>query len=173
MKKFLSIFIAFIITFIPFCFTASAKEPDSDVQTEYFEDGSYMTVGTSSVIENESSDVFAKILEFFRKLIEFFTGNKTISRTKYARYYDKNGNLLWTVFLEAEFSYNGKTSLCKNAKAYYETYDNDWEIISSESSADGNTATADFSVQQTKLGVKLKTVNKTLTLTCDKDGSIT
>ncbi len=172
MKKFLSIFIAFIITFIPFCFTADAEEPDSDVQTEYFEDGSYITVETASAIENEITSVFAKIFEFFRKLIEFLTGNKTISKTRYARYYDKNGNLLWAVFLEAEFSYNGKTALCKNAKAYYETYDSDWEIISSKSSTDGNTATADFTVQQTKLGVKLKTVNKTLTLTCDKDGNI-
>ena len=172
MKKILSIFIAFIITFIPFCFTSGAEEAVENSQTEYFEDGSYITLGTTSAIENEITSIFTKILEFFRKLIEFFTGNKTISKTKYARYYDKNGNLLWAVFLEAEFSYNGKTSLCKNAKSYYEAYDSDWEIISSEFSTDSNTATADFTVQQTKLGVKLKTVNKTLTLTCDKNGNI-
>lgn len=172
MKKFLSIFIAFIITFIPFCFTAGAEESAEISQTEYFEDGSYITVGTASAVENEIANIFAKILEFFRKLIEFFTGNKTVSKTKYASYYDKNGNLLWSVFLEAEFSYNGKTSYCKEAGAYYETYDSDWEITSSGYSTDGNTATADFTAQQTKLGVKLKTVNKTLTLTCDKDGNI-
>lgn len=172
MKKFLSIFIAFIITFIPFCFTAGAEESAEISQTEYFEDGSYITEDTASAIENESTNVFAKIFEFFRKLIEFFTGNKTVSKTKYASYYDKNGTLLWSVFLEAEFSYNGKTSFCKKAKAYYETYDSDWEIVSCDYAAYGNTAIADFTVQQTKLGVKLKTVNKTLTLTCDKDGNI-
>ena len=172
MKKFLSIFIAFIITFIPFCIPASAGEIADNKQTEYFEDGSYITVEISSVIENEMTNIFARIFEFFRKLIEFFTGNKTVSKTKYASYYDKNGNLLWSVFLEAEFSYNGKTSYCKEARAYYETYDSDWKVSSSDFSTDGNTVTADFTAQQSKLGVKLKTVNKTLTLTCDKNGNI-
>ena len=86
MKKFLSIFIAFIITFIPFFIPASAGEIADNKQTEYFEDGSYITVEISSVIENEKTNIFARIFEFFRKLIEFFTGNKTVSKTKYASY---------------------------------------------------------------------------------------
>ena len=172
MKKFLSIFIAFIITFIPFCIPASAGEIADNKQTEYFEDGSYITVEISSVIENEMTNIFARIFEFFRKLIEFFTGNKTVSKTKYASYYDSKGALLWSVYLTAEFSYNGKTAKCKSSAASYDVYDSDWKVTSAVSSKEENTANADFTVQQTKLGVKLKPVTKRLTLTCDEGGEV-
>lgn len=172
MKKLLSILIAFIMIFIPFCIFAQAEDGAADKQTEFFEDGSYITIEISSVITNENSDVFTKILEFYRKLLEFFTGIKSVSKIKYASYYDKNGNLLWTVFLEAEFSYNRKTSYCKSARTYSEIYDNDWEISFCEHKTDGNRAEAVFTIQQTKLGVKLRNINKTLSLTCDKNGNI-
>ncbi len=172
MKKIFCVFISFLITLLPLVCLSYASTEININTIEYFEDGTYVVIDICDVTKNENADMFEKIFEFFRKIIEFLTGNKTVSKTKYASYYDSKGNLLWTVYLNADFSYNGKTSLCKSTSVTSDMYDGDWTVLSAVSEKSANTAFAEFSVQQSKLGVKLKTVNKQLTLICDKDGNI-
>lgn len=171
MKKTVCFLLSFVMLILPFFCVAQAADVDVK-NTEYFDDGSYLVVETGEPPTSEDVSIFAKLIEFFRRLIELFTGNKTVTKTKYASYYDSKGALLWSVYLTAEFSYNGKTAKCKSSAASYDVYDSDWKVTSAVSSKEGNTANADFTVQQTKLGVKLKTVTKRLMLTCDEGGEV-
>ncbi len=161
-------------------------------EREYFEDGSYIIVsdefisddfpGDDSVSddgeerpEDEESSVtgFLKtIIEFLKKIIALLKNQKTVTETKYVSYFSSDGKLLWTALLTAEFTYNGKSSQCESVKTGCLIYDTDWSVLSKEGSKSGNTATAYFKIRQNKLGVPLKVIEKTVTLTCDKDGNI-
>ncbi len=166
-------------------------------EREYLEDGSYIIVsdeflGNDFPDDNHGSDgsvsddgevgpessessvsrFLKTIIELFRKIIAFLKTQKTVTETKYVSYYSSEGELLWIASLTAEFTYNGKSSLCESAKTKCYIYDSDWTVLSKECSKDGNTATAHFKVRQHKLGVPLKVIEKTVTVTCDKDGNI-
>ena len=154
----------------------------------YFEDGSFISTGYGSPdpwesldgeTESGSADIFSllrRIVKFFTDFFEKLLGKQskvqTASKTKYAAYYDSKGNLLWTVYLSADFTFDGKASECTNVSTSYTIKDSDWRVISSECEKAEGTATGCFTVKQYKLGVPLKEIERTLTLTCDKDGNI-
>lgn len=170
MKKLISVILCFIMLFplCSFCFSTA-----SEIKTEYLEDGSYFESGFGEINEEaEPLGIFAKLMEFFRKLVEFFTGKKTVSRTKYLNYYSSDGRLLWSAYLEAEFSYTKNKAECTEADFRCEIYDSDWKLNSQEMSRMGNKATAVFSVKQYKLAVPLTTIEKELTLVCDTKGNV-
>lgn len=142
-------------------------------ETEYFDDGSYITVNVSENTENESSgSIFARLLDFLRRLIDFFKGQKTVSKTKYLNYYSSDDELLWTARLKGEFVYTKNSAVCTLAEFSADIYDSDWQLVSSSCSESGNTAVADFTVRQYKLLVPLKTVEKTMKLVCDTSGNV-
>lgn len=170
MKKVLCIILSLFIFILPLNVTVFAEETEEITQIS--EDGEYTVSGMTDMQTEEASDFFSKLISVFRKLMELLTGNKTVSKTKYVSYYDKNGILLWTVYLNAEFAFNGKQSVCKKAYTSYEIADKDWSVQSCESGKSGDTAWADFTVRQSKLGVKLKTITPHLTLRCDKNGNV-
>ena len=62
---------------------------------------------------------------------------------------------------------------CVSAFVHQEVYDEDWGVVKARAEKSGNTATGYFTVQQVKLGVTLKTIERTLTLTCDPNGNVT
>lgn len=182
MKKVVSLILCFLLcmfSLAPITFAANEEK-------DFFEDGSYLTVGFGvdeadddyeEETESESISFIARIIQIFRKIIAFLLGKdiveaQTVSKTKYAKYYDKNGNLLWAVYLSAEFSYNGEKANCTKVSVSHSIKDSDWKLLISDSEKFGNTATGSFTVQQYKLGVKLKTVERTLSLTCDKNGNV-
>lgn len=171
MKRIISIFLVAITLFV-LAVPAFAIVPD-DTHTEYFNDGSYIVISESDE-KNEASDdnIFAKIILLMKRLISILTGEKELSKTKYLRYYDKNGELLWTVYLTGTFTYNGKSSKCTKATTSADIYDSDWKLISSKTSKTGSTATVDFAMRQYKLGVALKLIEKSITITCDNNGKI-
>lgn len=195
MKKVVSLFLCIILFAVTFAPAASALE---EKEIQYFEDGSYIIVefdsdGTEGIFpetmapEGESSmSFFERIISILKKIIAYLFGERSeektqeepkeetrsVSKTKYARYYDADGILLWSVYLTAGFSYDGKKAECVSASVSYQTFDSDWKMLSSASAKDGATATGAFSVRQYKLGVPLKTVEKTLTLTCDEKGNV-
>ena len=164
---------------------------------EYFDDGSYIvvsydypeielpdngtggddSVSADDIEQAESSENFfgrflKAVINFIKKLIGAISNQKKVSETKYASYYDSRGTLLWTVRVKAEFAYNGKSSVCNSVSAGYIGYDSDWKLISKEAFKNGSSASAHFTVKQYKLGVPLKTIEKTVSISCDKDGNI-
>lgn len=168
MKKILSVILCFILL-MPTVSVFAQELPQNE--TEYFDDGSYITVFTSDE-ENEAAGFFMRIMEFFRKLIELFTGRKTVSGTKYVNYYSSEDELLWSVKLKADFIYSKKEALCSDSVLTADIYDNDWQLLSSSNSEILNRAEADFKIRQYKLGVPLKTIERKLIITCDTDGKL-
>ena len=170
MKRIVSVILCFLML-LPVCslFVSSASE----IKTEYLDDGSFIESGFFEVREEASAvGILAKLMEFFRKLMEFFTGNKTVSRTKYVNYYSSEGELLWAAFLDAEFRYNKNEAVCTDAHFRCEIYDSDWKLNSSDINKNENKATVNFSVKQYKLAVPLKTIERELSLTCDTKGNV-
>ncbi|MBR3767705.1 MAG: hypothetical protein IKL10_05640 [Clostridia bacterium] len=169
MKRLFSLFLVFYLLSV---FSLSAFSSVKTEQREYLEDGSYIEEYFAEEKESEPAGFFAKLMEFFRKLIEFFTGRKTVTKTKYINYYSLEGELLWSARLRADFIYSKKEAVCTECEFDADIFDSDWKIISSECEKSENKATANFKMQQYKLAVPLKTIEKTLILTCDNNGNV-
>ena len=171
MKKIFALFLCVLISGL--CIIPAFASASREEEIEYLDDGSYYISIVSDNKENEyESGIFARLLEFFRKLIDFFRGQKSVSKTKYLNYYSSDGRLLWTAALEADFIYSKNNATCTDADFYMNIYDSDWKLHSSESSFETDTAHAHFSVKQYKLLVPLKTIEKYMTLTCDNKGGV-
>ncbi len=180
MKRFIALILSLVLFAVPFAPVVQAADELLHTQTEYFEDGSYMVIGFDKHSENEdfaesSPSFIERLIEAIKKLINMLFGknqNKTGQDEKYVKYYDINGTCLWSVHLKGTFSYNGESARCTDADVRYYIYDDDWNMLFCEAEKSGATATASFKVRQYKLGVALKTVEKSITLTCDKNGKI-
>ena len=176
MKKIISILliITLIVTaFVPVVSADAANENDRNV--EYLEDGSYFVIEISdSQNENEtdSLSVIVKFINLIKRIIDMLSGTKHISKTKFVNYYDSNNVLLWTFYLNADFSYNGKSSSCTRASVSYDIKDNDWRVSSCNCYKESNYSIGTISIQQYKLGITLKKINKQLTISCSADGII-
>lgn len=177
MKKAICILLVLSLALFSFCPCVSANETDKENRvTEYLEDGSYLVTvsGAEYSVINEDAplDILGRIIKLIRQIIDALTGTRHISKTKYVSYYDSKNVLIWTFYLNADFSYNGKTSSCTRASLTYDIKDNDWKVISYGSFKESNYAVGSFSVRQNKLGVQLKTINKQITIICSKDGKV-
>lgn len=122
----------------------------TETTIEYFEDGSYL------ITQSEIS------------VTPFAASTK--SHTKSANYYDANGDLAWKVSLTGTFTYTGSSATCTKATKSYKIYDDRWKVTSSGASKSGNKATGNFTVKRYLGSIPIKTVNKTLTITCSKTG---
>lgn len=171
MKKLLCLLLCSVMIFMT-VIPAFSAQSQSECR-EYFEDGSYIVTVTTNSLKNEFElGIFSRILEFFRKIVEFFKSQKSISRTKYLNYYSSDDVLLWTAMLEADFIYSKTSASCTSSEFSIDIYDADWELLSFSCDKKENTATAQFFVKQTKLLVPLKTIEKTMTLSCDTKGNV-
>lgn len=98
------------------------------------------------------------------------TKTKTASKTVY--YQDANNNKLWYVKVTATFSYNGSTSSCKSASVTAGSYSSDWKVSNTNSSYSGNHGTASATGKKYFSGHVMSTINRSVTLTCSKDGTL-
>lgn len=150
MKKVLS---AFLITVLLMALLGSYSSALTEVDTmiEYYEDGSYGVI-------------------FIQK---DYGKSNSATETKTYKYYDSNNNLCWKASITASFTYNGVTASCTSVSKSTTIYDTSWRCTASSCSKSGATATGSFTFKHYVLGIPVKTINKTLTLTCDKNGNVT
>ena len=189
MKKIITFILCTVFLLSAVYPAVSATSVESD--TERFDDGSYITVtyirpqiDASPDVEEDywedadaaiesSPSVLTKIIRWVKELFAKIFGKQTnITRYKYCNYFDSEGNLLWTVRLKGTFIYNYRKAVCVDSDITCEIRDGDWKLLSSSHTQEENTAKGTFSVRQYKLGVPLKLIEKTLKLTCDKDGNV-
>ncbi len=146
-----------VISFLSVClmilsFPAICFANTENMSIEYFEDGSYCITIIGEGISTRAS-------------------SNTVTKPKTANYYDSNGNLQWSVTITGTFNYNGSSASCTNASVSYRIYNDNWKVTESKASRSGATAKGEFTVKKYLLGVPIKTINKTVTLTCSKDGT--
>ncbi|MBR3953930.1 MAG: hypothetical protein IKJ63_00450 [Clostridia bacterium] len=126
------------------------------------------TVSNMSAIIKLFRSIIEKLLHLFRQL----QGKEEVTKTKYIYYYSSDSKLLWSGKLTGEFMYSSSSAQCLNASFDFETYDSNWKLDDYTCSTKNATASVTFSVVQKSLGVKLQTIEKTITLTCDTNGNV-
>ncbi|MDE5974852.1 MAG: hypothetical protein K2G73_09335 [Eubacterium sp.] len=152
MKKIISLLSVILMIAVLCPNTALANdEIVTDSYIEYFDDGSYIVTR----ITESTITTFAA---------------KTVSKSKSADYYESDNTKAWTVTLNATFSYTGSSATCTNATTSSKIYNDKWKVTSAVPSKSGNKATGTFTVKKYALGLPIKTVNKTLTITCSNTG---
>ena len=140
-----------VLILVLFCFNtvAFAAQPQttSDIETIYFEDGTYLQITTTVQ-----------------------TGYARASSTKATRNYDYylGGTLTVRYTLIGTFRYDGTTSEATNVSASASIYESGWDLDSHSEDYSGNrvTGTATFSGPNNRS----KTLNGSIT--CDKNGNI-
>ncbi len=179
MKKLLCVLLA-LLTVLPFdAVAAKAIVPTACDSIETFEDGSYLILSAAEPEENEAETVtnlFARLMNLLKKLfsllLDIKESTREVSGEKYLSYYSSDGTLLWTVTLKAKFRYSDAFAECVDAQLSAQMFDRDWQLVSSDCEKDANSASASFTVRQTKLGIPLKSITKELVLTCDTNGKL-
>jgi len=153
MKRLLSFCLTVLIMLGVFsCISFAADETIMSV--EYYSDGSY---GITS-IKGEFTPFAAK-------------GSTT--KTKSYQHYNSDDTLAWKASITATFTYNGTTASCTDVSKSTTIYDSAWKCTASSCSKSGATATGNFTFKRYVLLVPVQTINKTLTLTCDRNGNVT
>lgn len=137
-------------------YAAAADEADgTQIEYEYFEDGSYIV----TVIEDEvSPDAAARVA-------------RITSKSKVSTYYSADERALWYVKVTGTFTYGNGSSQCIVSKVTAESYVSNWSISSKSSSCSGSTASATATaVRDATPAGTVATLTRTVTLTCSATG---
>ena len=103
-----------------------------------------------------------------------FSTYATSTKTATKKYTIQNsdGENLAMFKLRATFSYNGSSATCTSATYSTEIYDDNWSFTEASATKSGGTATGTFTAKCVKFFITVQKVEKTITLTCDKNGNI-
>ena len=110
---------------------------------------------------------------YYETEIRYTPTRSTITgASKTTTYKNASGDALWYVRVTANFTFNGSSSSCTSAKCSSESYSSSWRILKRESSRSGNTAYAAARAGTYMAGALIGTHDKTVSLTCDKNGNL-
>lgn len=98
------------------------------------------------------------------------TRTKTASKTTY--YQNSSGSTLWYVKVTATFSYNGTSASCTSSSVTAESCNSYWKVSNKKSSYSGNSATASATGKEYYNSKVMQTINKSVTLSCSKNGTL-
>lgn len=146
MKRITSIILAFVMLIGILPLYGNAME----VETIYYEDGSYAT-------------------------IEIFTYGmraSTTTGTKTYNYYNSSNVRQWKVVLTGSFSYTGSSASCTSSSMDVTIYNSNCYVLSKSASKSGNTASGTATVGEKLLGVTVSSIPVSLTLSCDANGNL-
>lgn len=160
MKKTFSLILSLLLILSAFTITAYAQDSAEtgrviSEEVEYFEDGSCMVI----TLVEETEGILARAAS-------------TKNYTKNALYKDSDGNTLWAAKLTAKFSYTGSSATCTSSTAAYSISKSTWKCTKNTASKSGRTATGNFTFKHYLGIVPIKTVNKTITISCSNSGVI-
>ena len=151
MRRMIALLISLAVYIAPLFVAANAVEASDEVCVWYFDDGSYITE-TFSIIRSRASG--------------------SITGTKTRNYYDSEGTLDWKVDLTGSFTYTGTSATCTSSTCNVTIYGSSWYTVSKSSGKSGNTATASATMGEKLLGVTVRQVPVSLSISCDKDGNL-
>lgn len=151
MKKSLSWLLTLTLMLSLFCFNSTANTDDENII--YFGDGSYIII----------SDV---------EITSTARATNTITGQKHYTHYDSDGDVQWKATLKGTFTYTGSSATCTNSSITYTISDSSWKITEATATKSGNKATGDVTAKKYFLGIPTKTVEKTITITCSANGTL-
>lgn len=163
MKKiFLSLLLT-LIAFSTFTYTVNANELTNQ------SNGTIV-----SIVENELDNGYSEeiiIREFSiansdRSIAKPKSGSKTVNVK------DANNNTLWSLTVYGEFLYDGYTSSCSSSSISTNVNNSNWKITNSYASKTSNSALGHATGKQYTLGIVINTIEKNVSLTCSKNGTL-
>ena len=140
----ISIFLTILILLINLIPTHAANE----MEYHYFSDGSYIVTVMESIDDN------INLL------------STTVTKSKKATYYNKDGVAKWYVKVTGTFTYGNGTFKCTNSTVTAASQSTTWKI----SSKSGNKAIATATAKQYQNNSIIQTITKSVTLTCSSTG---
>ena len=159
MKRLFSLFIAIVLFTMPFTASAVNDTPTGEIictTVEILDDGTILE--TVIYVENSTASTYA---------------TKTVSGSKTTTGKNEDGEILWKFTLNGTFTVNtGVSATCTAASYSTSNLASGWSLDSASTSKTGNKAKADFVFKHKVLFVTTQTVEKSLTLTCSSDGTL-
>ena len=151
MKKTLILLFSFLFIWTStFPVKASEIQPiDSTDIIEVFDDGSYIESFTEENI-----------------IITLSRSSSTKSARRTYTYKSSTGKTLWTITVTGTFSYSGSSSSC--TKSSISTF----KLSSKSATKHNSTATATASFKQYNDSVYLRTITRSVSISCDKNGKL-
>lgn len=95
----------------------------------------------------------------------------SITRTKTSNIYNSSGQIMISVSITGTFTYNGSTAFCTSCYGSSKSYHSAWQIYDYVISRSGNTAT-NYTTAKQIIYDEIYTYHKSVTITCDPDGTI-
>ena len=142
-----------VITVMMFgMFPVYTTAAETDMKTDYFDDGSYMTIELITHGSRASGSV---------------TGSKK------STYYGGDGSTAWVATLTGTFSYTGSSATCTSSNMDITIYVSAWYTISKSATKSSNTANGNATVGLKNAGITVSRVPVTLTIACDANGNLT
>lgn len=151
MRRIIAFLISALFLGASFFVSVSATEVEGEVCVWVFEDGSYITESFSMNRSRASG---------------------TVSGSKTRNFFGSDGDLEWKVVLSGSFTYTGTSATCTSSTCNVTIYDSNWYTVSKFSNKSGNTATASATIGEKLLGVTVRQVPVSLSISCDKDGNL-
>lgn len=153
MKKILTFILIFSLMLFPMnVFASSGASTSSSSEIEYLDNGDYLIY----TIEDDTSQNFQPF-------------SKTVTKSKYARYYHNN-SVQWYVKVTGTFTYGSGTSKCTSSSVSAKSSADGWKIVNSSASKSKNTASATATAKHYYNNSVVDTVTRTVKLTCSSTG---
>lgn len=149
MKRIINTFIT--LSFILLMCTTSTYAKETIIENTYLDNGIYI----ETIIGEYDRTTYA-------------TNTKTGYKIK--NFKNDDGDILYTLRVDASFTYNGSSSTCTSASSTGTAPASTWTVIQTTASKSGNTATAKGIYNQHYLDRLIQTKTHTITLTCSNTG---
>ena len=156
----LSMLMLFTLLAAPYRAEAAVSGDTADNSTiTYFDAGSYMitTIGDEPGSKKPSG-------------IQPFAASTTVSKSKTARFYNSENQVMWYVKVTGSFTYTGSSAKCNSASVTADSLSNSWKVSKLSAAHSGATAYASATGKQYFLGTVIDTISRTVSLTCSPTG---
>ncbi len=130
----------------------------------------FASTSTSEIVETYDDGCYLESVTIDLSFISTFSNTSQKKGEKTIYYKNSSGKTLWSVTVHGTFSYNGTSAKCTSSSVSVTCPSSNWKISKKSSSKSGATATATASAKQYQNNSYLRTITKTVKLTCSKTG---
>ena len=151
MKKIIyTICLVLILTLYPHNSLAASSVQRNTV--EFLNDGCYII---TTIEDDEYNGILSR---------------STATKSKTVKYYNADDEVMWYVKVTGTFTYGNGTSKCTSSSVTAASHASTWKITNKSASKSGNTAIAKATAKQYFDGTVIKTINRTVKLSCSSTG---
>lgn len=134
------------------------SDPVSYTTTTHLENGYYVV--TTVTTNNPRTSIYT------------YASTNTITASKTAHVYNSSNQVLWYVKVTGTFTYGNGSAQCTKADVDVKSYSSYWKLSNVSAARSGATAYASATGKKINNGIVMRTVNETVSLTCNSKGEL-